>query len=241
MKSRTKTLFVLASIIIGCSAFATEKANDLQTAQESGPPPERKQPGERRGHGDHDMKIAIQRVMERLRTEDPEEFARLRALRQENPRAFKQELFSKLRARRETWAKGEGRPPRPMSDRSLEADERKKKAMKRSQEVRAAMQAYRKAGTPEEKSVAKEALRATLDERMTEHMKQREAYIARLRAQLDQLEKKNESDVKNKDEMVDKALAYLIEKAERGGPDRPKDAGKAEKLPRRPSQNTQTP
>lgn len=178
----------------------TQSDVQLPTARPFPPMPER-----RGGSAEDDGAVA--RWLERLRDAQPEEFARLRRLRENNPAAFRDEMRRRLFPRRgpegddSEARRGPRLPPRPERDPKLEAIEAELLQLARQ---------YHTARDP----ALREELRAQVRNRLREIFQRREAVwmsrIAAMRRDLDALEKRLEQFRQGREAAIEDRLRDIL-------------------------------
>lgn len=151
---------------------------------------------------------AAARWLERFRETHPEEFARLRRLRETNPPAFREELRRRLQSRRNDDGGGEGGrrmprlPPRPDRDPDLDRLE--------AELLELARRFHR-----ERDAAARDELRERLRAKLIETFERREKVwvqrIAALRRDLDEFEARLDQFRRNREEVIDNRLRAILE------------------------------
>jgi len=164
-------------------------------------------PGPERRWGDAEDEGVIARWLERVRDAQPEEFLRLRRLRESNPAAFRDEMRRRLFPRRGAESddsearRGSRPPPRPERDPDLEAIETELLQLARQ---------YHTARDP----AAREELRAQVRNKLRETFQRREAVwvarIAAMRRDLDALEKRLEQFRQGRESAIDDRLRDIL-------------------------------
>lgn len=133
--------------------------------------------------------------LEGFAQENPDEYERLKTLRQENPEAFREELRSRVRAARQDWSRRRFPPPPPRPPR-LPHGRAEALALP---ELAPLVQDYRNAASDDQREQAKNAMTSKLNELFDEHstaqrqhLAELEAHLAHLRELLDYRESKRE-------------------------------------------------
>ncbi|GEM_PF-4605973 len=138
----------------------------------------------------------VDRYLHYLKKTNPEEYQRLKTLKEEDPMAFRRELRQKLMARRKEMAQ---------------------KHHSRGQ-FKTEMKAIRQAGTPEEREQAIADLRERVAAQVEENLKRREERMRQVRTQLQQLEDRHKLEREQKDQLIDRHVEKLLEKLEQETP-----------------------
>lgn len=130
----------------------------------------------------------LERWLSQLKEADPDEHARLRELREENPAAFRAEVraaFSRMRTRAV----------------------RQQRARAFSGEITA----IREAETPEARQEAVGRLRERLESHVEQRMQMRERRMEAIRKQLQELETQHKQDLERREELVSDLLTSMLE------------------------------
>ncbi|WFB34403.1 hypothetical protein P3T73_09540 [Kiritimatiellota bacterium B12222] len=179
MKPLTHTL-LLASLLPLAPLFAQ---NPEPSPNPQSPRAEQQGQGRKKNH-------MVDHYLEKLKNETPEEYERLKTLRQENPQAFRLEL------RQKAYNKGAGgrrsvsqRGPHPLQEH---------------------IDAVKNADSPEAKQAAIVTLRAKIAEQVENNLAEREVAIEKFRKRLKQLEAQNENERAHESEIIDHHLQRLL-------------------------------
>ncbi len=176
MKTKTLLLFILAA------GFAVTRAQ---------PPEGRSRHADRgrpAGRGPAASSAPVERYMEWLQQEDPEEFQRLAELREQAPGTFRRELRRKASEKR-------GRPS---------------STPVRPHPLREEISALRNAETEADRDVAIQAIRAKITERVDRSLEEREKAIREIRETLQRLEEQNEQEQARREEIIDRHLQRVL-------------------------------
>lgn len=197
----TKNMTTLIALIIGLALFApavqqlsAQEAPPLQrgtdTGQLGGPRGPHGGPGQRRGAGSPLERV--QQFVEKMQQEDPENYERLMALREENPEQFRQELRKMLTDRMQ---KRPGRGPRRMTPEDQETVE--------------LAQLYQKAETDAEKDAIRGKLQVAVGKAYDARLTQQEEMLERMRERLQELEERVATRKESRDEMIENRVEQL--------------------------------
>lgn len=137
----------------------------------------------------------LDRWMNHLEQEDPEEHQRLRQLQEEDPAAFRGEV-------RESFSRSRER-----------AVAREPRASPFAEEVAA----IHGAETEEAREEAVKRLRERMEERVEQRMAMRERRMEAIRAQLEQLEAQHKQDLDRREELVNSLMENLLHNLEAPG------------------------
>jgi hypothetical protein len=169
--------------------------------------------------------VYVDRLLETIRTENPEEFERLSKMRERDPEQFRMELRRKLIELRR--ARGEGdrpprrprgetepaepgeRPPRGGPGPDRPGDERGE-PRRPDQEVRTLVQQYREAETAQQQKRIEGALRARLVEMHERRQTDRRARIERFEQELDRMKSDLQRLDEERDTLIERRLQELI-------------------------------
>ncbi|OPZ28997.1 MAG: hypothetical protein BWZ02_01114 [Lentisphaerae bacterium ADurb.BinA184] len=172
----------------GVLALALALLAPLASAQDrpGTPPGDRRPPSARRGDdgepGRRPFADAVrdrgQDWMERMRAENPEEFERLRQLREQNPEQFREEVRGRVRERLEGNFQARLSPP-----------ERECTELSRQ---------FHEAATPEAKEQLKGRIEAAVDKAFDARLAQQKEMLANMEKQLRQLREEIEAREQNK-------------------------------------------
>jgi len=183
MKNRPLLLIILPVILTAATA---------QPPREGGAPRERpgrqeqSRPDRERHHS------VIERWLNHLEKQEPEEHRRLTEMREEDPAAFREELrrhFSEAREHAAPRRGGRAAPPG----------------------LTEKIQALRQADTPDTRARALEALRTALAGHIDQRLALREQRIQSIREELEQLETRHRADKARRDAWIEETLERLLE------------------------------
>lgn len=167
----------------------------------------------------------IQQFLDMLKQRNPAEFERMRALREENPEAFREELRNRIRDERErrggpaampAWKRGpehaghaiaEGGVRQAMAGETLRSPELDRLERNAAELARA----LREAKTDEEKSRARADLRAALANVFDAREAMRRERFQRMEAQLGKVREMLDKRQAHRDEIIDKRLQSMTE------------------------------
>ncbi len=232
MKTRTYTLFRNMILITALLCFAAPHA-DAQRGQAGEDRPRRGQAPEQRIDPSY-----VEQWLDRLRTEDPEEYERLSELRETSPLAFRIELRRRvseartLRIIREEHPSfyaylseldreerdrlghlllqvAETSPMRPHRHRRLRMPQ-----IEANEEVHRLFSRWEEAETEAEQDEALDRMRATIGMVFDRRTAQQEAEIERLEEQLARLRDLVDSRNAQRDEWIERTLQGLLERAQ---------------------------
>lgn len=157
------------------------------------PPGDKPRRGERGGMGPP----PLERYMQKMEQEHPEEYQRLQKLKAEDPQAFRMELRNKAAQFRNGNSRPIARGPHPLQNEIAR--------------VKAAQ-------TPEERESAIAALQLKIAEQVDENLAERQVAIEKFREKLKQLEDQNEQEQTRRAEIVDHHLQRILENLENYDP-----------------------
>lgn len=192
MKTSLTQLILLSSLVLSPLAQAGNQNADGPAKRN----PERmrrmEQRGENRGAGGQ---APVERYLHQLKKTDPEEYQRMKALKESDPAAFRQELRQKAMSRRREMAQKHTR-----------------------HFFKEEMKAIRQAETPEAREEAVAALRVKVAEQVDRNLQRREERMAQVREQLSELESRHKLETEQKEQLIDRHVEKLLEKLEQGAP-----------------------
>lgn len=173
---------------------------------------------------------ALETWLRGLKERNPERYEELMRLREENPERFRREVraqLEKIREERRGWA-SEGREgPDRRDGENREAWE---------QAMRDKVQAWKAAGTEEERNRIRRELRVQIREGFERRMRMQEERLEELERQITELRENMARQRKAADRIVDERIRMMLH-AERGpaprepGPERPPERGPGEPGP----------
>lgn len=241
MKKRTYTYerFCILIALIACLGLTETMA------QPPGNP-------ERRGGPDMDHRPHLERWLDRLSEEDPDEYQRLIALRENDPATFRMEMRSRVQeARRIQQPRGphpdpqapfarpprEERPPRGEGFRADDADDRMGPSrhrrildprMEHDARLRGLVEQWKRAGSPEEKEAARAAVQSQLETTFDQGMEEQEKEIRHAEERLATLRNIHQSRRDDRDVWISRTMEILLrEQGARGrDQDRARDRGR---------------
>ncbi len=153
----------------------------------------------------------IQRLMQHWKERNPEEFERMKALREQDPEAFRRELEVKLQEARE--ARGQGRRfMEEMGGRGGPGGEREPMSpeMRAAEnKIRQIAQAWRKASTEEEKARLAAELKGALNTMFDQREQMRATRLADMEKKLNELRAAMEERKARRDDIIEKRLHEL--------------------------------
>lgn len=209
--------------------------------------PER-EPGAGRPRGERSAERAgqyVDRLMETIRAENPEEFKRLTKMREQDPEQFRLELRRKLiELRRARGEEGHGprrprpdagsdepgdRPPRgerPTPDGPEGPGEKHPAPWAEWQELRELAQQHREAEAPRQKERLERAIRTKIGELHERRQQERRARIERFEQELERMKSDLQRLDEERDTLIERRFQELI---------RPKDLPVRSGRPERPS------
>ncbi len=153
----------------------------LATSLRAQPPSDRPGPG---------RPEAVERWLKVQKEKNPEDFERLRLLREEDPEAFRAHMRDRVEHVRKRTDHRRGAPPGPR--------------------LREELQAIHDAATPEEREAAVEALRAKVSGQIDLRLEMREKRIEQIRGELKRLEEQHEADKADRAALVQRHLDKLL-------------------------------
>ncbi|MCC5846929.1 MAG: hypothetical protein JJU29_02465 [Verrucomicrobia bacterium] len=191
MKTRT-TIMTICLMTLGLHLSAQERPADRP---QRGRGPERSE--EARGGRDRSHPV-LERWMNHLSENDPDEHARLMELREEDPRAFREAVREGLNEVRRQHR--QDRQQRMFGEQ---------------------VDAIRNAETDEERQEAVEALKLAVGEMVERRMEMREQRIASVREQLERLESEHQTDKDRQQELVENYVEQLLAEPEEAPEENP--------------------
>ncbi|MDA3873818.1 MAG: hypothetical protein PF795_07645 [Kiritimatiellae bacterium] len=150
------------------------------------PPREDRARSERRGP--EATSAPVERYLNQLQAENPEEYQRLSDLREQDPSAFRRELRRKAYEKRGN--------PSARSDRPHPLQEE--------------ISALRNAENEEDREVAIQAIRAKISERVDHSLAEREKAIQEIRVKLQRLEEQNEQERTRREEIIAHHMQRIV-------------------------------
>ena len=257
------TLLLLLALLVAPTTFAQPEPMDEGPApwmqEPGGPPPPAgdepdappERPNEMRkrpmgGDGERGprqpgapMIMMVERWMQRLSETNPEEFARLDALRRDDPMAFRAELEKKLVSERQKFLEhqrpavaealknmspedrawllarigGDGlqHPGRPPKDGPSGPGPKKDPAIDEAElRLRENVKAYRAATDEAAKTTVRETIRADLDKLFDLRAKARRDELTRMESQVVEMRAKLDERDKNRDKIIERRLTELL-------------------------------
>lgn len=176
----------------------------------------------------------VERWLETVKESDPDEYQRLTELRDENPAAFRVETRQRLHDARLMRRMREDHPdlherltamPREERDRMRQAlrsaymDDPMRSArhrrtmhldMRRNETVRALIERWRIAETPEEQEEVRSELRAHLGDVFDQHTEEQEEDIRRAEEQLERLRQIHAERQGKRDDWIDRVMEHVL-------------------------------
>lgn len=160
----------------------------------------------------------IQRLMQHWKERNPEEFERMKALREQDPAAFRRELQRKLAEARETHSQGRrlmnemgmrGGPGGPGDDREPMSPEMRAAEL----QIRQLAEAWRKATAPEEKERLTAELKVALSKAFDQREQMRAQRLADMEKKLNELRTVMDERRSRRDAIIEKRLQELTDGA----------------------------
>lgn len=179
-------------IMIVCALLVMPILVSAQSKNMSQPPAGQKQrpPGMSHRHGGN-AGFARGDFLKRLESEDPEEFKRLQALRENDPEGFRKEMRGQIEKRVAGFIK--------------------QRSGKLDSETRELGETYLKAKSEEEKTAIKAELKTKVYESFDMRLEGQKKLIAHLEAKLEELKQQVEAREKNRETICQKRVNSLIE------------------------------
>jgi hypothetical protein len=177
---------ILLLLLTALSAANAQPPRDGTGPRERSGRPEHPRPDRERHHS------VIERWLNHLEKQEPEEHRRLTEMREEDPAAFREELrrhFSEAREHAAPRRGGRGAPPG----------------------LTEKIQALRQADTPDTRARALEALRTALAGHIDQRLALREQRIQSIREELEQLETRHRADKARREAWIEETLERLLE------------------------------